>query len=183
MGPPRQGGGGGGGGDVPVRRGDEPGRDAGRLGEQAGPALRPRLLLRLHRAQERRLRHGVRLVRRGHRVRHRGLRLLPADGRAGGAGPVRRTGRRDGAAAVGAAVSSAALPAAYGLPCSSPVRARRLRPQATCGHSLSSMRSVPWSCAVSPLAAHGFHLLCFSFVYTAYPLFFFGTMLRDFFLK
>jgi hypothetical protein len=30
-------------------------------------------------------------------------------------------------------------PMGYGLPCSSPVRARRLRPQATCGHSLSSM--------------------------------------------
>jgi hypothetical protein len=47
------------------------------------------------------LRVGVHLVRRRHRVRHRALRLFPADGRAG-------AGRRDGTAAVGAAVSSAA---------------------------------------------------------------------------
>lgn len=126
---------GGGGGDVPLRRGDEPGRDAGPLHEQAGPVLPPRLLLRLRRAQERHLLHGLHPVRRRRRVRGRRLRLPPSDGRAGPAGPVRRAGSRDGAAAVGAAVPAAAVPATHGLPCSSPVR--RVRRQATCGDSLT----------------------------------------------
>lgn len=138
--PARQGAGGGGGGDVPLRRGDEPGRDAGPLHEQAGPVLPPHLLLRLRRAQERHLLHGVHPVRRRRRVRGHRLRLPPADGRAGRAEPVRRARSRDGAAAVGAAVPTAGVPAAHGLPCSSPVR--RLRRQATCGDSLS-LTSVP----------------------------------------